>query len=78
MVLNELCQVGLLQAVGYDVLDQTGPSHQPTFAIVAWAQTSAGDMIRAEPVHAPSKKSGQREAADRLLDLLVANGLTRR
>ncbi len=78
MVLNELCQVGLLQAVGYDVLDQTGPSHQPTFAIVAWAKTSAGDMIRAEPVHAPSKKSGQREAADRLLDLLVANGLTRR
>ncbi len=78
MALNELCQVGVLQAVGYDVLDQAGPSHQPTFAIVAWAATSAGDLLHAEPVHAPSKKAGQRQAADRLLDLLVAKGLTRR
>jgi dsRNA-specific ribonuclease len=78
MVLNELTQAGLLQATGYELLDQTGPSHQPTFTVVAWATTSHGQTVRTEPTGAPSKKSAQRTAADRLLDLLVDEGITRR
>jgi len=77
-VLNELTQAGLLQTTGYELLDQTGPSHQPTFTVVAWATVPDGRTIRAEPISALSKKSGQRAAADRLLDLLVHEVITRR
>jgi Cft2 family RNA processing exonuclease/dsRNA-specific ribonuclease len=76
--LNELVQAGLLRAVGYDLLDQSGPSHQPTFTMVAWATLPDGRTLRTEPVNAPSKKSSQRSAADCLLDLLVQEGVTRR
>jgi dsRNA-specific ribonuclease len=76
--LNELMQAGLLQAAGYELLDQSGPSHQPTFTTVAWATLPDGRTLRTEPVNGPSKKSGQRAAADRLLDLLVLEGVTRR
>jgi len=78
MVLNELTQAGLLQTTGFELLDQTGPSHQPTFTVVAWATVPDGRTIRTEPVNALSKKSGQRTAADRLLDRLVDEGITRR
>lgn len=78
MVLNELAQVGLLQATGYELLDETGPSHQPTFTMVAWATLPDSRTVRTEPINASSKKSGQRTAADRLLDLLVDEGITRR
>jgi dsRNA-specific ribonuclease len=78
MALNELCQVGILQAAGYEVLDQTGPSHQPTFSVVAWATTPDGTTFRTDPIQAPSKKSGQRLAAEQLFDLLVTAGLSRR
>ena len=78
MVLNELTQAGLLRATGYELLDQTGPSHQPTFATVAWATLPDGRTLRTEPLNGPSKKAGQRAAADRLLDLLVQEGITRR
>jgi dsRNA-specific ribonuclease len=78
MVLNELSQAGLVQATGYELIDQTGPSHQPTFSTVAWATIPDGRTLRTEPVTASSKKSGQRAAADRLLDLLVHEGITRR
>jgi hypothetical protein len=40
--LNELTQAGLLQANGYELLDQSGPSHQPTFATVAGATIPDG------------------------------------
>ncbi len=78
MALNELAQAGLLQAAGYDLLDQSGPSHQPTFTVVAWATFPDGRTIRADPVNASSKKIGQRAAADRLLGLLAQEGITRR
>ncbi|MBM4090660.1 MAG: MBL fold metallo-hydrolase [Planctomycetes bacterium] len=77
-IINELVQAGLVQASGYEFLDQTGPSHQPTFTIVAWARIADGRTVRTQPIGAPSKKSGQRAAADRLLDLLVSEGITRR
>jgi dsRNA-specific ribonuclease len=78
MDIHELCQAGVLQAAGYEVLDPTGPSHQPSFSVVGWATTPDGRTIRTEPVVAPAKKAGQRLAADRLLDLLVQAGLSRR
>jgi ribonuclease-3 len=74
--LNELTQAGLLQANGYELLDQSGPSHQPTFTTIAWATMSDGRTIRSEPISGSSKKSGQRAAAGRLLDLLVQEGIT--
>lgn len=78
MAINELCQAGILQTTSYDWLDQSGPSHQPVFTVVAWATTPDGTAIRTEPVQAPSKKAAQRQAAESLLDLLVAAGLSRR
>jgi dsRNA-specific ribonuclease len=77
MAVNELMQAGLLLATGYELLDPTGPSHQPTFTVVAWATFADGRTVRAEPVNASSKKFGQRAAADRLLALLVQEGITR-
>jgi len=78
MVLNELKQVGILQSFGYEVASQDGPSHQPVFSIVAWTTTPDGRTWRTTPVCASSKKSGQRSAAERLLELLVEQGITRR
>ena len=78
MVLNELKQAGLLQASGYDVVPEGGPSHQPVFATVAWASTPDGQTWRTDPVRASSKKSAQRSAAASLLDILVAHGITGR
>ncbi len=76
--INELRQAGLLEAAGYDLLDQKGPSHQPTFVMTAWAKTPDGGTLRSEPTGAPSKKAAQTAAAERLLLLLVAEGITRR
>ncbi|MFO7905705.1 MAG: MBL fold metallo-hydrolase [Pirellulaceae bacterium] len=78
IALNELRQAGILQASGYETLDQTGPSHQPTFTIVAWATTPEGKTIRCDPVSGCSKKSAQRAAAAHLLNRLVAQGITGR
>jgi dsRNA-specific ribonuclease len=77
MRLNELKQVGLLQDFGYDVVDQEGPSHQPVFSMVAWGTGEDGQRWTTEPVRTSSKKSCQRAAAERLLDLLVEHGITR-
>lgn len=78
MALNELKQVGLLTAYGYEVTDQEGPSHQPVFTIAAWATTPDQKTWRTAPVCAPSKKAAQRTAAENLLDLLAEQGVTRR
>ena len=78
MVLNELTQAGLLGSSGYELVDQSGPSHQPTFAFVAWAKLPDGRTLRTEPTHATSKKAAQRAAGERMVDLLVAEGVTRR
>ncbi len=76
--LNEMCQARILQSSGYDLLGQSGPSHQPTFTVAAWAVTAEGQTLRTDPAHAASKKAALRAAADQLLDLLVQQGLTRR
>lgn len=77
-VLNELRQAGLLEAAGYDLLDQAGPSHRPTFVMVAWARLPDGRTLQSEPTSAPSKKAAQTASADRLLTVLVGEGITRR
>ncbi len=76
--LNELTQAGLLQANGYELLDPSGPSHQPTFTAVAWATIPDGRTIRSEPISGSSKKAGRHAAAGRLLDLLIQEGITGR
>lgn len=78
MAINELCQAGLLKSTGHELLDQAGPSHQPTFRMIAWATTDDGRTFRTEPAIASSKKAAQRLASELLLDLLVAEGITRR
>ena len=78
MVLNELKQVGILQSFGYEVVNENGPSHQPVFSIIAWTTTPDGQTWRTAPVRGSSKKSGQRSAAEGLLELLVEHGITRR
>jgi Cft2 family RNA processing exonuclease/dsRNA-specific ribonuclease len=78
MALNELRQAGLLAGSGYELLDQRGPSHQPTFVVVAWARLPDNRMMRSEPASAPSKKAAQTTAANQLLTLLADEGLTRR
>jgi dsRNA-specific ribonuclease len=78
MLLNELKQVGILRTTGYDVVQEDSPSHQPVFSVVAWATTADGRTWRADPVRASTKKSGQRSAAERLLDSLVEHRITRR
>ena len=75
--LNELRQAGLLDSAGYELLEQAGPSHQPTFVMVAWANLPDGRNVRSEPAGAPSKKAAQAAAANGLLDRLAAEGVTR-
>lgn len=77
MVLNELTQAGLLGGSGFDLLDQSGPSHQPTFVVVAWTRLLDGRTLRTEPAHAPSKKAAQRLAGESMVALLVEEGITR-
>jgi len=56
------------------------PAHldQPTFTVIARATGSSGQQWRTEPVEGTSKKASQWAAADRLLDLLVQDGITGR
>jgi Cft2 family RNA processing exonuclease/dsRNA-specific ribonuclease len=75
--LNELRQAGVLESAGYELLEQTGPSHQPTFVMVAWAKLPDGRSFQSEPAVAPSKKAAQAASADRLLGRLAEDGLTR-
>lgn len=77
MALNELKQVGILQSFGYEVVGEEGPSHQPVFSIVAWGTAPDGQTWRTAPVRASSKKSGQRSAAESLLEVLSQQGITR-
>jgi len=75
--LNELRQAGVLESAGYELLEETGPSHQPTFVMVAWARLPDGRSLQSEPAVAPSKKAAQAASADRLLARLAEDGLTR-
>jgi dsRNA-specific ribonuclease len=75
--LNELKQAGVLQSVGYEIVQNDGPSHNPVFSMVASATAEGGRTWTTAPVRASSKKSGQRLAAESLLDLLVEQGITR-
>ncbi len=75
--LNELRQAGLLDSAGYELLEQAGPSHQPTFTMVAWAKLPDGRNLQSEPATAPSKKAAQAASANCLLKQLAAEGITR-
>ncbi len=75
--LNELRQAGVLDSVGYELLEQAGPSHQPTFVMVAWAKLPDGRSLQSEPACAPAKKAAQAASANSLLTQLSAEGITR-
>ncbi len=77
MALNELRQAGRLEDYGYELLEQNGPSHQPTFRVVAWARLPDGRSLRTDVVEASAKKAAQRLAADRLMERLAEAGVRR-
>lgn len=77
MRLNELKQAGLVKHFDYEIVQQTGPSHQPVFEIRGCVTMPDGQTWTTDPVHAPSKKSGQRIAADKILSLLIDREITR-
>lgn len=75
MLLNELKQVGLIHTVEYEMIDQVGPSHQPTFVVVGRVTMPDGQRLNTQPVNASSKKTAQRAAAENLVQLLVEHGV---
>ncbi len=77
MRLNELKQAGLVSQFDYEITRKGGPSHQPVFEVVGHVTMPEGRTWTTEPIAAPSKKVGQRVAADRLLDLLIEQEITR-
>jgi Cft2 family RNA processing exonuclease/dsRNA-specific ribonuclease len=70
MQLNELRQRGFIEDFGYELLEQSGASHQPRFRMRAWAQAPGGAREAGPEAEAPSKKEAQLQAATQLLDLL--------
>jgi dsRNA-specific ribonuclease len=64
-------QVGFIEDFGYELVERSGPSHQPTFVVAAWAQKSGGDRVQTDKVSAAAKKSAERQAAQLLVDVLA-------
>ncbi|MBI5535672.1 MAG: MBL fold metallo-hydrolase [Deltaproteobacteria bacterium] len=77
-LLNELRQVGIISDFGYRLEDRRGPSHQPVFAVIAWASLPDKSTIESDLAEAPSKKAAERDAAQRLVDRLADVGLVGR
>ena len=79
MRLNELRQVGIIDDFGYELLERSGPSHQPIFVMGAWATVSGDEgRLRGADVRAGSKKDAERVAAEALMDRLREEGLVGR
>ncbi|MBN2528280.1 MAG: MBL fold metallo-hydrolase [Deltaproteobacteria bacterium] len=75
MLLNEMRQLGLLTDFGYSVTGIAGPAHQPQFEIIGYAILEDGEKIETNPVIAPAKKAGRKEAANRIVEILREKGL---
>jgi Cft2 family RNA processing exonuclease/dsRNA-specific ribonuclease len=75
MRLNELRQVGLLEGFGYELIERRGPSHQPVFVVVAWAEAGSLGRIESAETEARSKKEAERAAAEGLMVRLEEEGL---
>lgn len=73
MQLNEWRQTKHLVSFGYDLVDHQGPSHQPVFVMIAWAELPSGNRCTTEPITAGRKKEAQIVAADALRTLLEAD-----
>ncbi|MCP4677250.1 MAG: MBL fold metallo-hydrolase [Deltaproteobacteria bacterium] len=69
-LLNELRQKGILKEFRYESRGTSGPSHQPVFSFVAWAEDEHGDEYESKTVESQSKKKGQSEAATDLVRIL--------
>lgn len=75
MLLNELRQLGIIADFGYRIEDRRGPVHQPVFVIVAWARLPDGSTLEGDACESGSKKSAERDAADRLASRLATAGI---
>jgi Cft2 family RNA processing exonuclease/dsRNA-specific ribonuclease len=75
MRLNELRQVGVLEGFGYELIERRGPSHQPVFVVVAWAEAGSFGRIESARTEARSKKDAERAAAEGLMDRLEEVGV---
>ena len=75
MRLNELRQVGVLEGFGYELIERRGPSHQPVFVVVAWAEAGSFGRIESARTEARSKKDAERAAAEGLMDRLEQEGV---
>jgi hypothetical protein len=71
--LNQWRQQQHLVNFGYELMDHHGPSHQPVFVMMAWAELPGGDRRITAPVTAGSKKEAQLAAAFALRALLEAD-----
>jgi Cft2 family RNA processing exonuclease/dsRNA-specific ribonuclease len=71
--LNQWRQQQHLVNFGYELMDHHGPSHQPVFVMMAWAELPGGDRRITAPVTAGSKKEAQLAAASALRALLEAD-----
>jgi hypothetical protein len=72
MLLNEMRQVGVIEAFGYELIESRGPSHQPTFVMAAWAQMPGGNRVQTDNVAAAARKSAERQAAQLLVEILAS------
>ena len=73
MILNSMRQRKALKAFGYDVVDRRGPAHSTTFVMRGWAQDASGARVETMDVEVHSKKQGQRDLAQLLLDALPSD-----
>lgn len=71
MQLNEMRQLGLIAAYGFEVVAQRGASHAPVFEMRGFARLGDGEVCHTEAVEAKSKKEGEVALAGPLLALAV-------
>ncbi len=57
------------------MIERRGPSHQPVFVVVAWAEAGSLGRIESAETEARSKKEAERAAAEGLMVRLEEEGL---
>ncbi|MBK9751991.1 MAG: hypothetical protein IPO88_00540 [Nannocystis sp.] len=71
MQLNEMRQLGMIQAYSFELTEQRGPAHMPVFLVRGRAETNDGETVYTETVEASSKKQGEIIAAGPLLAMVI-------
>ena len=73
--LNEASLRHFIYDFGYGTPEISGPIHQLSFSLSAWAISSKAELIEGPKVQAAGKKDAQKLAADELLSVLFKRGL---